>query len=100
MMIRVATLSALVLLAACSQRDQEPLTEAETNTEAVAVADNVVVPPPPPPVIIATTERDSVPPPALDVPSETQVQADAEASGMTSRLPGDEETQPAANSSQ
>lgn len=99
MTIRLLTLSALVLLAACSQRDQEPLTEAETNVEATAIAENVVAPPLPAATNVATIEREAVPPPALDTPSETQVQADAEASGMTSRLPGDEETQPA-NSSQ
>lgn len=100
MTLRLLALSTLVVLGACSQRDQEPLTEAQTNVETSAVVENIVAPPPLEPTVVATTEREVVPPPALDVPSEQQVQADAEATGMTSRMPSDDETLPAANSSE
>lgn len=96
---RVA-LAALVLLNACSGT---PEVEAPANTTAeVVVVENAVVPaPPPPPPPANVTASIDPPTPQPVVPDEKQVQEDADATGMTSRLSNEEVVQPVAeNSSQ
>ena len=82
-----------VALAACSRHDDVPPPENVRVEEPLAV---------PPPVEEPVAPSDNVaqeikpPAPAVDEPSEAQVQQDAEASGMTSRVPGREDSAPVA----
>lgn len=83
----------LLALAACSggHKEEEPLTENGTEeTNVVAPDTNLIAPP----VAVenATNVATPAPPPAFS--DEQQMRDDADASGLTSRLP-DDSTQPA-----
>ncbi len=86
---------ALLALGACSSKPevQDPLNETGANleanvTEEVPVETNAM-----PAVIENTTTNESPPQPPAQ--AEQQVRDDADASGMTARIPADENTQPA-----
>ena len=95
--VRIALIAVPLLIAlnGCSHRDEQ--TDVLVNdTEISAEPVNATEPPPPPPPANSTTEKAPTTG-ALDAPSEAQVQEDAEATGMTSRLPDREESAPASS---
>lgn len=97
--LSICTIAALALLAACSSNEDPPAVE-NAYVEQVPVVANEVVAVEAPAAANTTVSRDEVPAP-IDQPNEAQMQEDAEATGMTSRLPDRDETAPVAgNASQ
>ena len=94
-------LAALSLLAACSSNDDPAPPPAENGVEMLDVTNEAMTVPEAPvtmnvPDVPATNLTDE-PEPTVD--EREQIQADADATGMTSRVNRDEETAPAANQS-
>ena len=98
-MKRLAIGVALLGLAACDRSQPEALdtaNEAALSNEVELVNETVPPLPPPTPEPVVTENTTAVAEPsAPPLPDEDQLRADAEASGMTSRLPAEEEAQPA-----
>lgn len=93
MRLMILASAGLLALSACSggHKDEEILTENGTEETNVAAPDMNLVAPPPVVVENATNVATPAPPPAFS--DEQQMRDDADASGLTSRLP-DETTQP------
>ncbi|MFD1786783.1 hypothetical protein ACFSC3_04275 [Sphingomonas floccifaciens] len=94
-------LAALALLAACSSNDDAAPAPEENGTEMLDVTNEAMNVPEAPvtmnvPEATATNLTDE-PEPTVD--EREQIQADADATGMTSRVNRDEDTAPAANQS-
>lgn len=92
MKMMVFAAAGLLALAGCSSghKDEEILTENAEEANVVIPQENAVVPPVAVENATNTAER-AAPPPAFS--DEQQTRDDADASGLTARLP-DEETQP------
>lgn len=94
MRLMIFASAGLLALAACSggHKDESPLTENGESANLVVPEANEVAPPA---VVIenaSNVETPAAPPPAFS--DEQQTRDDADASGLTTRLP-DEETKPA-----
>ena len=88
-------IAAALGLAACSSKAPETTDNAVDNaTVEVPAAENVAVPPPAANTTAPANVAVAAPEPAK--PNEAQIQEDADATGMTARLPSSDETAPAA----
>ncbi|MET0371825.1 MAG: hypothetical protein ABW039_10660 [Sphingobium sp.] len=84
-------LSAALALSACGKKPEEPV----TNNLVEPPVENVIIDEPDaaPPV----ANNSVAPAPAPEIPDEQQIQDDAAAAGMTSRLPANGEASPVAD---
>lgn len=97
MRLAFVTGAALLALSACARDDAPPEANFEDQMQNEMMANEMVMPPPPvlpadTPVTDNATPAAAEPPPVI---SQDDIQDDADASGMTARLPSDDETAPA-----
>lgn len=98
MMKRLAIAVALLGLAGCARSEPDAVEEVEANLTDDALLNDAAALPTPTPTLQAEVDNAAAaaptPPPAPALPDDEQIQYDADAAGMTARLPAEDE-QPA-----